>query len=58
MWAAALSSLKIQWKFKILLRGSYVGKQDYVCPHISIPGDLCHYFLFWSEQNDALKIAV
>ena len=41
-----------------MVRGSYVGNQDYIYPHISISGNLCHYFFVWSEQNDALKIAV
>ena len=30
----------------------------YIYRHVSIPGDLCHYFLFSSEQNDDLKITV
>ena len=43
---------------KILLKGSYIGKQVYIYRHVSIPGDLCHSFLFSSEQNDDLKITV
>ena len=32
-----------------------LGSKVNIYPHISIPGDLCHYFLFLFEQNDALK---
>ena len=32
-----------------------LGSKIYIYLNISIPWDFCHYFLLWSEQNDALE---
>ena len=32
-----------------------LGSKIYIYLHISIPGDLYHSFLLWSEQKDALE---
>ena len=32
-----------------------LGSKIFIYLYISVPGDLCHYFPLWSEQNGALE---
>ena len=56
MRTTALYSLKkLMRNLKFCSEAIMLGSKIYIYLHISIPGDLCHYFLLWTEHNDALE---